>query len=50
MFLSRENFDDSITTGTDNPSAVLAPDNGTDALTAHDAVAGNFLCTASSFE
>jgi hypothetical protein len=48
--LSRENFDDSITASADDPSAVLAPDNGTDPLSTHDAVAGNFLCATSSFQ
>jgi len=49
-FLSRENLDNSIAASADDPPTVLAPDNGTYTLTAHDAVTGNFLGATSSFE
>ena len=45
-----ENLDDSITASTNNPSAILAPNHGTDALSTHDAVVGNLLGAASSFK
>ena len=48
--LSCENFDDAITAGADNPPAVLAPCNGTNALSTHNAVAGNFLCATPLFQ
>src|SRR5947209_3638824 len=48
--LSRKNLDNSSAASADDPPAVLAPDNGTYALAAHDAVAGYFLCATSSFE
>lgn len=48
--LSCENLDNSVAASADDPSAVLAPDNGAHALAAHGAVAGYFLYAASSFE
>lgn len=48
--LSCENLDDAITTSTDYPAPILTPDNGTDALSAHDAVAGDFLRATPSFK
>ena len=45
-----EYLDDTITASTHHPAAILAPNNGTDALSAHDAVTGNLLGAASSFE
>lgn len=41
--LSTEHFNDSIATGANHPAAVLTPDDATDALPAHDAVACDLL-------
>ena len=41
--LPREHLDDTIATGTDNKTAILAPNNAADALAAHNAMTRNHL-------
>ena len=40
---SRKNLNNAVTAGTNDPASVLGPDDGADALAAHDAVGGDFL-------
>lgn len=48
--LPRKHLDDAIAAAADDPLPVLTPDDGADALAAHDAVGGDFLRTGALFE
>lgn len=50
LCLSGEDLYHTITTATDDPSAVTAPDNGADTLSAHQPMAGQLLSTAALLE
>lgn len=46
----RKDLDHAITAAADDPATITAPDDGTDALTAHQPVTGQFLCAAALLE
>lgn len=46
----RKDLDDAVTAPTDDPSAVLAPDDAADTFAAHEAMACYFLRARSFFE
>jgi hypothetical protein len=46
----RKDLDHAVATAADDPATITAPDDGADALTAHQPVTGQFLCAAALLE